>query len=100
VSLDLSRRRIGAAFGTPVARSLISSAIVGILSILFCLSYAALIFAGPLAPFLAYGIAATFITSAIGGALLAWRSSLLTYVIGVMAERLSYASRVIGVLQR
>jgi len=26
--------------------------------------------------------------------------ALLTYVIGVMAERLSFASRVIGVLQR
>jgi hypothetical protein len=43
-----------------------------------CLSYAALIFSGPLA---------------LGHALHG-------YVIGVMAERLTFASHVIGVLQR
>ncbi len=49
---------------------------VGALSILFYLSYAALIFSGPLTPWLAYGIAATFITAAIGGAAISLRSSL------------------------
>ena len=42
-----------------------SGLVVGLFSILFYLSYAALIFAGPLAPWLAYGMAATFITGAI-----------------------------------
>ncbi len=58
------------------ARSLISGAVVGLFSILFYLSYAALIFSGPLAPFLSYGMAATFITGAIGGIVMTWRSSL------------------------
>jgi sulfate permease, SulP family len=61
---------------TPLARSLVSGAVVGIFSILFYLSYAALIFSGPLTPWLGYGIAATFITGAIGGAAMALRSSL------------------------
>jgi sulfate permease, SulP family len=61
---------------TPLARSLISSAVVGTFSILFYLSYAALIFSGPLTPFLGYGIAATFVTGAVGGAVMASRSSL------------------------
>ena len=37
----------------------------GVLTITFGLSYALLIFAGPLAPYLSYGVAATFISSAI-----------------------------------
>lgn len=61
---------------TPLARSLISGAVVGTFSILFYLSYAALIFSGPLTPWLGYGIAATFVTGAVGGAVMASRSSL------------------------
>ena len=59
-----------------VVHSVVSGLVVGLFSILFYLSYAALIFAGPLAPWLAYGMAATFITGAIGGTLMALRSSL------------------------
>jgi sulfate permease, SulP family len=69
-------RSISARARTPLARSLASSAVVGILSILFYLSYAALIFSGPLTPWLAYGIAATFVTGAIGGAAMSLCSSL------------------------
>ena len=36
-----------------------------VLTITFGLSYALLIFAGPLAPYLSYGVAATFISSAV-----------------------------------
>jgi SulP family sulfate permease len=61
---------------TQVASSVVSGVVVGLFSILFYLSYAALIFAGPLAPWLGYGLAATFITGAIGGTLMALRSSL------------------------
>ena len=53
-----------------------SAGVVGLLSILFSLSYAALIFSGRLAPLLPYGIAASFITAAVGGAIIAWRSTL------------------------
>ena len=69
-------RSISAGARTPLARSLASGAVVGVFSILFYLSYAALIFSGPLTPWLSYGIAATFITGAIGGAAMSLCSSL------------------------
>lgn len=47
-----------------------------VLTITYGLSYALLIFAGPLTPFLSYGIAATFIASAILAAIIALFSSL------------------------
>src|SRR5258707_13556051 len=47
-----------------------------VLSVTFGLSYALLIFAGPLAPYLSYGVAASFITSAVVAATLALGSSL------------------------
>jgi len=53
-----------------------AGAIGSILSIAYCLSYAALIFTGPLEHVLAYGVAVTFMSAAVGGAIVAWRSSL------------------------
>lgn len=47
-----------------------------ILTVTFGLSYSLLIFAGPLAPYLNYGVAATFITSAVLACVLAAGSSL------------------------
>ena len=46
------------------------------LSVAYCLSYAALIFTGPIAHLLAYGVAVTFLSAAIGGTVVALRSSL------------------------
>jgi SulP family sulfate permease len=46
-----------------------------VLAVTFGLSYSLLIFAGPLAPYLSYGIATTFITSAVLAAVIALRSS-------------------------
>jgi SulP family sulfate permease len=57
-------------------RDLFGGAISGIVSIVYCVSYAALIFSGPLAPWLGYGIAATFISTMIGALVVALRSSL------------------------
>src|ERR1700761_7259971 len=56
--------------------------VCSILSVAYCLSYAALIFSGPLAPALAYGVAVTFLSAAIGGSIVAWRSSLPFAVAG------------------
>src|SRR6202161_1917578 len=53
-----------------------------ILSIDYCLSYAALIFTGPLAHFLSYGVAVTFLSAAVAGAVVALRSSLFFAVAG------------------
>jgi sulfate permease, SulP family len=59
-----------------------AGAVCSILSIAYCLSYAALIFTGPLDNALAYGVAVTFLSAAIGGALVALRSSLPFAVAG------------------
>src|SRR3954469_24078423 len=52
-----------------------AGAICWILSAAYCLSFAALIFTGPLAPFLATGVAVTFLSAAVGASIVAWRSS-------------------------
>ncbi|MDB5517981.1 MAG: hypothetical protein JWQ17_4739 [Tardiphaga sp.] len=64
-NLDL-RARLNDVFGGSVA---------SVLTITYGLSYAVLIFSGPLAPLLPYGIAATFISSCIAAAVLALGSS-------------------------
>src|ERR1700694_5038851 len=46
-----------------------------VLTVTFGLSYALLIFAGPLAPYLSYGVAATFISSAVLASVIALGSS-------------------------
>ena len=55
----------------------------GVLTITFGLSYALLIFSGPLTPYLSYGVAATFISSAILAAILALGSSVPFAIGGV-----------------
>jgi SulP family sulfate permease len=53
-----------------------------VLTVTFGLSYALLIFAGPLAPYLSYGVAATFMSSAVIAAVIALGSSLPFAVAG------------------
>jgi sulfate permease, SulP family len=55
----------------------------GVLTVTFGLSYALLVFAGPLAPYLSYGVAATFISSAVLAAVIALGSSLPFAIAGV-----------------
>jgi SulP family sulfate permease len=68
------------AFGNKKVRAaltdIFAGAVCSILSIAYCLSYAALIFTGPISHLLAYGVAATFLSAAVGGAIVAMRSSL------------------------
>ena len=56
--------------------------ICSVLSAAYCLSYAALIFAGPLEHVLAYGVAVTFLSAAIAGLIVASRSSLSFAIAG------------------
>jgi sulfate permease, SulP family len=56
--------------------------VCSILSIAYCLSYAALIFTGPLGHFLSYGVAVTFLSAAVAGTVVALRSSLFFAVAG------------------
>ena len=58
------------------SHDLFAGGVSSVLSIAYGLSFAALMFSGPLAPWLGYGIAATFLTSAVGAAIVAMRSSL------------------------
>src|SRR5215469_1916727 len=67
-------------------RDLFGGAISGVVSIVYCVSYAAFIFSGPLAPWLGYGIAATFISPTIGALVVALRSS-LPFTIAVYVVR-------------
>ena len=57
-----------------------------VLTVTFGLSYALLIFAGPLAPNLSYGVAATFISSAVLATFIALGSS-LPFAIAVRPRR-------------
>ena len=58
------------------SRDLFAGSIGGVLLIAYSLSYAALIFSGPLAPWLAYGVSASLVTGAVSAAIVAARSSL------------------------
>ena len=59
-----------------------AAAAASVLTITFGLSYSLLIFAGPLAPYLSYGVASTFISSAVLAAVIALGSSLPFAVAG------------------
>jgi SulP family sulfate permease len=57
-------------------KNILGGSAASVLTVTFGLSYALLIFAGPLAPYLSYGVAATFISSAILAGVIAAGSSL------------------------
>lgn len=59
-----------------------AGSICGMLSVLFGISYAALIFAGPLTPGLSSGLAATFLTTAVAALVVAFRSSIPFMIAG------------------
>ncbi len=65
-----------------VLTDIFAGTICSILSIAYCLSYAALIFTGPLEHVLSYGVAVTFLSAAVGGSIVALRSSLPFAVAG------------------
>ncbi len=65
-----------------VLTDVFAGTICSVLSIAYCLSYAALIFNGPLDHLLAYGVAVTLLSAAVGGAVVALRSSLPFAVAG------------------
>jgi sulfate permease, SulP family len=60
----------------PALNDVLGGSAASVLSVTFGLSYSLLIFAGPLAPYLSYGVAATFISSAVLAAVIALGSSL------------------------
>ncbi len=78
-----------------------AGAVCSVLSIAYCLSYAALIFTGPLQQFLSYGIAVTFLSAVVGGTIVALRSSLTFAVAGPDSSiSVVLAALVASVIQR
>ena len=57
-------------------KDVLGGSAASVLTVTFGLSYSLLIFGGPLSPYLSYGVAATFITSAVLAAVIAVGSSL------------------------
>src|ERR1700679_4311140 len=57
-------------------KDILGGSAASVLTVTFGLSYALLIFGGPLSPYLSYGVAATFISSAILAGVIAVGSSL------------------------
>ena len=75
--------------------------ICSVLSIASCLSNAALIFTGPLGHLLSYGIAVTFLSAAVGGAIVALRGSVPFAVAGPDSSiSVVLAALVANVMQR
>ncbi len=75
-----------------------AGAICGVLTIAYSLSYAALIFSGPIAQWLSYGIAVTFLSAAVGGAVIALRSSLPFAVAGPDSTNSAVIAVLVGAL--
>ena len=65
-----------------VVRNVVAGLVASLLSLAYCLSYGALIFSGPLQPFLSQGVAAALITAATVGCLVAWTSGIRTGIAG------------------
>src|SRR5580698_1003971 len=65
-----------------ILKDVLGGSAASVLTLTFGLSYSLLIFAGPLAPYLSYGVAATFISSAVLAGVIAAGSSLPFAVAG------------------
>ena len=91
-------RRIEAKLSGVHTDAMIAGVFVGVLSLLYYLSYASLIFSGSLAQWLAYGLTATFITGAIGGLLTSLRSSLPFAIGGPDGSTSAVVASLIGTL--
>jgi SulP family sulfate permease len=96
VGIPLSSQRLRAGLTDVFAGTICS-----VLTIAYCLSYAVLIFTGPLQHQLSYGVAITFLSAAVGGAIVAARSSLPFAVAGPdSSTSVVIAALVASVLQR
>jgi SulP family sulfate permease len=82
----------------PIARDVLAGSVCGIVSVAFGLSFAALIFSGPLTPWLAYGIAASFISSSIAGLVIAAGSSLPISIAGPDSSTSAVTAALVGVV--
>jgi SulP family sulfate permease len=87
----LSRRGIA-----PVAGDLVAGVVCAFISIAFALSFATLIFSGPLTPWLAYGVAASFIASSVAGLVVTLGSSLPFTIAGPDSSTSAVTAALVG----
>jgi sulfate permease, SulP family len=80
------------------ARDLFAGLVTSVMAVAYGLSFAALIFAPPLTPWIAYGIAATFLTSAVAAAIVSARSSLPFAIGGPDGATAAITASLIGAL--
>ena len=71
-----SEQSTGSKLLAAATQNVFASVISSTLTISFCLSYAALIFSGPLSPWLTYGVTISFLSAAVIGFIITLRSSL------------------------
>ncbi len=83
-------------FGT-AARQVSAGCIVGLSTVIYAISYGALLFTGPLTPYVGYGIAAALSTAAIG-ALFGWLSQERTFISGPDSNTISVLVAMMAVL--
>ena len=79
------------------ARQISAGCIVGLSAIIYAISYGALLFTGPLTPYVGYGIAAALATAGIG-ALFGWLSQERTFVSGPDSNTISVLAAMVTVL--
>jgi SulP family sulfate permease len=80
------------------ANDIFAGLVASVITVAYGLSFAALIFAPPLNTWLAYGIAATFITSAVTAAIVAARSSLPFAIAGPDATTVAVTATLVSAL--
>jgi len=80
------------------ARDLFAGLVTSVMAVAYGLSFAALIFAPPLTPWIACGIAATFLTSAVAAAIVSARSSLPFAIGGPDGATAAITASLIGAL--
>src|SRR5262245_25497117 len=72
----VNEQSMGGKLVAAATQNVFASIISSTLTVSFCLSYAALIFSGPLSPWLTYGVTISFLSAAVIGFIIALRSSL------------------------
>ena len=81
-----------------LSKDVFAGLVTSIMSVAYGLSFAALIFAPPLTPWIAYGIAATFVTTTISAAIVAVRSSLPFAIAGPDGATAAVTASLVGAL--
>lgn len=79
------------------ARQISAGCIVGLSTIIYAVSYGALLFTGPLTPYVGYGIAAALATATIGG-LFGWLAQERSFISGPDANTISVLAAMVAVL--